>query len=106
MASAPHSHPPHHVERKGRNALKDLVSGTMGGIAQVLAGHPLDTGDLANLLIIDYKTSQLSSTLVKVRLQTQTVVPGHEPEFKGMVDCFRKVSYLIIGKNFCSNSVN
>ena len=45
MASAPHSHPPHHVERKGRNALKDLVSGTMGGIAQVLAGHPLDTGD-------------------------------------------------------------
>ena len=37
----------HHQERKGLNmALKDIFSGTMGGIAQVLAGHPLDTGIL------------------------------------------------------------
>eukprot|EP01123_Difflugia_compressa_P013033 TRINITY_DN5821_c0_g1_i1.p1 TRINITY_DN5821_c0_g1~~TRINITY_DN5821_c0_g1_i1.p1 ORF type:complete len:301 (-),score=37.64 TRINITY_DN5821_c0_g1_i1:138-1040(-) len=51
-------------------AFKDIFSGTAGGIAQVLAGHPLDT--------------------VKVRLQTQVVVPGQAPQFNGMIDCFRK----------------
>jgi len=42
----------------------------MGGVAQVFAGHPLDT--------------------VKVRLQTQQVIPGQAPQFNGMVDCFSK----------------
>jgi len=51
-------------------AIKDILSGTMGGVAQVLAGHPLDT--------------------VKVRLQTQLHEPGKPPAFVGMVDCFRK----------------
>uniref|UniRef100_A0A6B2LCD6 Mitochondrial carrier protein n=1 Tax=Arcella intermedia TaxID=1963864 RepID=A0A6B2LCD6_9EUKA len=46
------------------------MSGTMGGVAQVLAGHPLDT--------------------VKVRLQTQVPVPGQPPQFNGMIDCFKK----------------
>jgi len=39
-------------------------------VAQVVAGHPLDT--------------------VKVRLQTQIIVPGQPPEYAGMIDCFRK----------------
>jgi len=52
------------------NAVKDILSGTMGGVAQVLCGHPLDT--------------------VKVRLQTQVVVPGVPPPFNGMIDCFQK----------------
>ena len=52
------------------SAAKDFASGLLGGVAQVLAGHPLDT--------------------VKVRLQTQTVVAGVAPEYRGMVDCFRK----------------
>jgi len=51
-------------------AAKDILSGTFGGIAQVFAGHPLDT--------------------VKVRLQTQVIEPGKPPPFTGMVDCFRK----------------
>jgi solute carrier family 25 carnitine/acylcarnitine transporter 20/29 len=52
------------------NAFKDILSGTVGGIAQVAAGHPLDT--------------------VKVRLQTQVTVPGKPPEYAGMIDCFKK----------------
>jgi len=52
------------------NAIKDILSGTMGGVAQVLAGHPLDT--------------------VKVRLQTQVIEPGKPPPFTGMIDCFNK----------------
>eukprot|EP01125_Pyxidicula_operculata_P006828 TRINITY_DN2344_c0_g1_i2.p1 TRINITY_DN2344_c0_g1~~TRINITY_DN2344_c0_g1_i2.p1 ORF type:complete len:167 (-),score=38.19 TRINITY_DN2344_c0_g1_i2:69-569(-) len=51
-------------------AFKDIISGTFGGVAQVLAGHPLDT--------------------IKVRLQTQVTVPGQPPQFNGMVDCFKK----------------
>lgn len=52
-------------------ALRDIASGTFGGFAQVLAGHPLDT--------------------IKVRLQTQQPDPvtGEMP-FKGMADCARK----------------
>jgi len=46
------------------------MSGTMGGVAQVCAGHPLDT--------------------IKVRLQTQVNLPGKPPAFLGMNDCFRK----------------
>lgn len=48
-------------------AAVDIFSGTVGGLAQVAAGHPLDT--------------------VKVRLQMQS---GGNAEFSGMLDCFRK----------------
>lgn len=48
-------------------AMIDIMSGTVGGIAQVAAGHPLDT--------------------VKVRMQTQ---PKENPLFSGMIDCFAK----------------
>lgn len=52
-------------------ALYDIMSGTFGGLAQVIAGHPLDT--------------------VKVRLQTQpTSLVGEKPQFNGMMDCFKK----------------
>jgi len=51
-------------------AFKDITSGTVGGIAQVVAGHPLDT--------------------VKVRLQTQVTVPGQPAQYGGMIDCFKK----------------
>lgn len=51
-------------------AFKDIASGTIGGIAQVVAGHPLDT--------------------VKVRLQNQVEVPGQAKQFNGMLDTFRK----------------
>ncbi|CAM9114948.1 unnamed protein product [Chrysoparadoxa australica] len=51
----------------GGGALKDILSGTVAGFAQVASGHPLDT--------------------IKVRLQTQSNV---NPEFSGMGDCFRK----------------
>ncbi|CAM9299290.1 unnamed protein product [Ascophyllum nodosum] len=51
----------------GGSALKDIMSGTVAGFAQVAVGHPLDT--------------------VKVRLQTQSSI---NPEFAGMIDCFRK----------------
>jgi solute carrier family 25 carnitine/acylcarnitine transporter 20/29 len=54
-----------------QNALKDIASGTFGGFAQVLVGHPLDT--------------------IKVRLQTQVPDPqtGKMP-FSGMRDCAQK----------------
>eukprot|EP00164_Ancoracysta_twista_P006506 GFYU01009063.1.p1 GENE.GFYU01009063.1~~GFYU01009063.1.p1 ORF type:complete len:298 (-),score=82.20 GFYU01009063.1:201-1094(-) len=52
--------------------VNDLIAGTMGGIAQVIAGHPLDT--------------------VKTRLQTQVIVPGQPPQYAGMIDCFKKTS--------------
>lgn len=45
-------------------ALKDIVAGSIGGVAQVLSGHPLDT--------------------VKVRLQTQSDI------YKGTVDCLSR----------------
>jgi solute carrier family 25 carnitine/acylcarnitine transporter 20/29 len=45
--------------------LKDVVAGSLGGVAQVLSGHPLDT--------------------VKVRLQTQTTLV-----YKGTIDCLSK----------------
>lgn len=75
-------------------ALKDIFSGTMGGIAQVLAGHPLDTGIF---IFYIYVAIPFNSPVhvVKVRLQTQTVVPGQEPEFRGMIDCFKKVSRFV-----------
>lgn len=48
-------------------AIKDCLSGTVGGIFQVLAGQPFDT--------------------VKVRLQTQSTT---NPVYKGMMDCVRQ----------------
>lgn len=45
--------------------LKDIFAGSLGGVAQVLSGHPLDT--------------------VKVRLQTQTSLI-----YKGTIDCLSK----------------
>ena len=50
--------------------LKDIASGTVAGIAQTIAGHPLDT--------------------VKVRLQTQVAAADGTLAFDGMGDCFRK----------------
>jgi len=55
-------------------AFKDITSGTVGGIAQVVAGHPLDT--------------------VKVRLQSMVVEPNKPPPFTGTIDCFRKTVLL------------
>lgn len=46
---------------------KNTVSGTVGGIAVCLVGHPFDT--------------------LKVRLQTQ---PVDRPVYKGLSDCFFK----------------
>jgi len=51
-------------------AAKDILSGTMGGIAQTIAGHPLDT--------------------VKVRLATQVRIHGQKPMYNGMIDCLAK----------------
>lgn len=48
--------------------LKDLASGTLGGLAQVVAGHPFDT--------------------VKTKLQVQT---AQNAKYTGMIHCFRKV---------------
>ncbi|KAL9555841.1 hypothetical protein MBANPS3_002178 [Mucor bainieri] len=48
-------------------AVKDCISGTVGGIAQVLFGQPFDT--------------------VKVRLQTQSTT---NPVYSGMMDCVKK----------------
>ncbi|KAF2074808.1 hypothetical protein CYY_003872 [Polysphondylium violaceum] len=48
-------------------ALKDIVAGSIGGIGQVISGHPLDT--------------------IKVRLQTQSVT---NPVYSGAMDCLRK----------------
>eukprot|EP00698_Gefionella_okellyi_P007425 TRINITY_DN1810_c0_g1_i2.p1 TRINITY_DN1810_c0_g1~~TRINITY_DN1810_c0_g1_i2.p1 ORF type:complete len:316 (+),score=43.58 TRINITY_DN1810_c0_g1_i2:76-948(+) len=45
----------------------DFIAGCVGGLAQVVSGHPLDT--------------------VKVRLQTQSAT---NPQYSGMVDCIRK----------------
>jgi len=51
-------------------SVKDILSGTMGGIAQTIAGHPLDT--------------------VKVRLATQVRIPGQKLMYSGMIDCLTK----------------
>ncbi|ORX99433.1 mitochondrial carrier [Basidiobolus meristosporus CBS 931.73] len=47
------------------DSAKDFIAGTIGGWAQVVAGHPFDT--------------------LKVRLQTQ----GVPPKYTGGMDCFR-----------------
>ncbi|XP_070558870.1 mitochondrial carnitine/acylcarnitine carrier protein-like [Ptychodera flava] len=49
-------------------AMKDFISGGIGGIFMIVIGQPLDT--------------------IKVRLQTQSNRPhGRSPMYKGMVDC-------------------
>lgn len=45
-------------------AIKDFIAGSVGGVAQCLSGHPLDT--------------------LKVRLQTQP------DKYKGTLDCTKK----------------
>lgn len=50
---------------------KDLASGTVGGAAQLLVGHPFDT--------------------IKVKLQSQPVpLPGQPPKYRGAMDAVRQ----------------
>lgn len=50
---------------------KDLASGTIGGVAQLVVGHPFDT--------------------IKVKLQSQPApVPGQPPKFSGAMDAVRQ----------------
>ena len=50
------------------SVMKDILSGTVGGIAQIIVGHPLDT--------------------IKVRLQTQCATI---PVYNGTLDCTKKI---------------
>uniref|UniRef100_A0A0B6Z258 Mitochondrial carnitine/acylcarnitine carrier protein n=1 Tax=Arion vulgaris TaxID=1028688 RepID=A0A0B6Z258_9EUPU len=53
------------------SAAKDFISGGVGGLCTIVAGHPLDT--------------------VKVRLQTMpNPLPGQTPAFAGTFDCLMK----------------
>ncbi|KAJ7943816.1 mitochondrial carnitine/acylcarnitine carrier-like protein [Quillaja saponaria] len=50
---------------------KDLASGTVGGAAQLICGHPFDT--------------------IKVKLQSQPVpLPGQPPKYLGAIDAVKK----------------
>ena len=49
-----------------RDDVRDILAGTLSGVAQIISGHPIDT--------------------VKVRLQAE----GSSRHFSGTVDCFRK----------------
>ncbi|XAR54816.1 hypothetical protein NMG60_11030121 [Bertholletia excelsa] len=50
---------------------KDLVSGTVGGAAQLIVGHPFDT--------------------IKVKLQSQPApLPGQPPKYTGAIDAVKK----------------
>nr|XP_043606155.1 mitochondrial carnitine/acylcarnitine carrier-like protein [Erigeron canadensis]XP_043606156.1 mitochondrial carnitine/acylcarnitine carrier-like protein [Erigeron canadensis]XP_043606157.1 mitochondrial carnitine/acylcarnitine carrier-like protein [Erigeron canadensis] len=50
---------------------KDLAAGTVGGVAQLVVGHPFDT--------------------IKVKLQSQpTPVPGQLPKYSGAIDAVKK----------------
>lgn len=50
---------------------KDLTSGTIGGAAQLIVGHPFDT--------------------IKVKLQSQPVpLPGQLPKFSGAIDAVKQ----------------
>eukprot|EP00743_Colponemidia_sp_Colp-15_P001943 GILK01002115.1.p1 GENE.GILK01002115.1~~GILK01002115.1.p1 ORF type:complete len:310 (-),score=50.22 GILK01002115.1:112-1041(-) len=53
-----------------KRAMKDIAAGSVGGLMQVFAGHPLDT--------------------IKVKLQTQKVIPGQPAMYTGLVDCIKK----------------
>lgn len=53
------------------DAAKDLTAGTMGGVAQLLVGHPFDT--------------------IKVKLQSQPPPsPGVPPKYKGAIDAVKQ----------------
>uniref|UniRef100_A0A0C9RRX4 TSA: Wollemia nobilis Ref_Wollemi_Transcript_16222_1350 transcribed RNA sequence n=1 Tax=Wollemia nobilis TaxID=56998 RepID=A0A0C9RRX4_9CONI len=53
------------------DAAKDLLSGTVGGVAQLICGHPFDT--------------------IKVKLQSQPVPsPGQAPRYAGAMDAVRQ----------------
>ncbi|XP_038887492.1 mitochondrial carnitine/acylcarnitine carrier-like protein [Benincasa hispida] len=53
------------------DAAKDLASGTLGGAAQLICGHPFDT--------------------IKVKLQSQPVpLPGRRPMYSGAMDALRQ----------------
>mmetsp|Transcript_33283 Transcript_33283/g.43891 ORF Transcript_33283/g.43891 Transcript_33283/m.43891 type:complete len:314 (+) Transcript_33283:69-1010(+) len=56
--------------KKGESSLKGFLSGGFGGACLVMVGHPLD--------------------LIKVKLQTMTIVPGKDPPYKGLIDCAQK----------------
>lgn len=49
---------------------KSLTAGGVAGVGIIITGHPLDT--------------------VKVRLQTQVIVPGTPPKYAGVFDCIRQ----------------
>ncbi|KAJ0736748.1 putative mitochondrial carrier domain superfamily [Helianthus annuus] len=50
---------------------KDLAAGTVGGVAQLVVGHPFDT--------------------IKVKLQSQpTPLPGQLPKYSGAIDAVKK----------------
>ncbi|KAL4570495.1 hypothetical protein LXL04_026151 [Taraxacum kok-saghyz] len=50
---------------------KDLAAGTVGGVAQLIVGHPFDT--------------------IKVKLQSQpTPLPGQLPKYSGAIDAVKK----------------
>ncbi|XP_039051884.1 mitochondrial carnitine/acylcarnitine carrier-like protein [Hibiscus syriacus] len=50
---------------------KDLISGTVGGVAQLMVGHPFDT--------------------IKVKLQSQsTPLPGQPPQYAGVIDVVKQ----------------
>lgn len=62
----PHPNPSTEISF-ARRTFKNVVSGTISGIAGCIVGHPFDT--------------------LKVRLQTQ---PTHAPIYNGLIDCFIK----------------
>ena len=62
--------PPPPPPPAAHSLLKNFLSGGVGGMCLVLAGHPFD--------------------LVKVRLQTMTVAPGGVAPYKGALDCATK----------------
>lgn len=50
---------------------KDLTAGTVGGVAQLICGHPFDT--------------------IKVKLQSQPApLPGQAPKYSGAMDAVRQ----------------
>ena len=72
-----------------RDSIRDITCGTVGGIAQTVVGHPLDTS-LSFLFFLSFFSffphSKSSNVAVKVRLQTQ----GEQKLYKNAVDCFVK----------------
>jgi solute carrier family 25 carnitine/acylcarnitine transporter 20/29 len=54
-----------------KETAKDLISGTVGGVAQLIVGHPFDT--------------------IKVKLQSQPVPPpGQQPRYAGAMDAVKQ----------------